>query len=93
MSRDNPEAMLAHYPHVPGAAYIPTDPGPDVITSMSQMLDTTAIASSIECIPRTQKQWLQQYMTVLSRNPREDREKALRLELSIQGLFKGSARL
>ena len=83
MGRDNPEAMLAHYPHAAGAAYIPRDPGPDVITSMSQMLHVNAVASGIEGIPRTQRQWLQQYMTVLSRDPLVDRERAMRLELKI----------
>ena len=81
MNPDEPEAMLAHFPHAAGDANISSDPGPGLIVGMSQMKHFTTCAAALPSVPITQKQWLQQYLTLLSRDPAGDREKAMKLEL------------
>ena len=76
------EEELPYYPHAPGDADFHHVPEPDLIASMSQLLPPLIVSSQIYCIPRSQKQWLQQYMTMLSRNPKEDGEKAMTLSLT-----------
>ena len=71
-----------HYPHVPGDLSFLQFPAPDLVASMSQLLPPLIVGSQVYCIPRSQKQWLQHYMTMLSKNPKEDREKAMRLCLA-----------
>ena len=74
--------MRQHYPHAPGDLSFVHFPEPDLVASMSQLLPPLILGSQIYCIPRGQKQWLQQYMTMLSKNPELDREKAMRLCLT-----------
>lgn len=74
--------MRRHYPHAPGDLDFLHFPEPDIVASMSQLLPTLIVGSQVYCIPRSQKQWLQQYMTMLSKNPEEDREKAMKLCLA-----------
>ena len=76
------EEELPYYPHAPGDANFGHVPEPDLVASMSQLLPSLIVGSQIYCIPRSQKQWLQQYMTMLSRNPKEDGEKAMTLSLT-----------
>lgn len=76
------EEELPYYPHAPGDADFNHVSEPDLIASMSQLLPSLIVGSQIYCIPRSQKQWLQQYMTMLSRNPKEDWEKAMALSLT-----------
>lgn len=81
MSPGNVEAIASHYPHGPESAYIPDEPSPNTIASMSLLKNNLEVASRASCIPLGQRQWLQQYQTLLSRNRIAAREKALRLEL------------
>ncbi|KAL8792195.1 MAG: hypothetical protein Q9195_005217 [Heterodermia aff. obscurata] len=74
--------MRRNYPHAPGDLDFRDFPEPDIVASMSQLLPTLIVGSQVYCIPRSQKQWLQQYMTMLSKNPEEDSEKAMRLCLT-----------
>ena len=78
---DTPK-ILRHYPHAPGDLSFSHFPEPDLVASMSQLLPSLIVGSQVYCIPRSQRQWLQQYMTMLSKNPKEDREKAMRLCLA-----------
>lgn len=73
--------MRRHYPHAPGDLNFLHFPEPDLVASMSQLLPPLIVGSQVYCIPRSQRQWLQQYMTMLSKNP-EDREKAMKLCLA-----------
>ena len=70
------------YPHGPDSARLPKDPGPEVIAGMSQLKKTLEVASQAPSVPYSQKQWMQQYLTLLSRNRSADQEKALRVELA-----------
>ena len=81
LSPTNTEAMLQYYPHRPGDAPFKHISEPDIIAGMSQMLPSLMLASQLYCLPRSQKQWLQHYLTMLSRNPEKDKAKALELEL------------
>ncbi len=71
-----------HFPHEPGAANISTDSAPDLTASMSQLRMTLLVGSRVDSVPHSQKQWMQQYLTLLSRSPIADRDKAVRLELA-----------
>ena len=82
ISPNDTTKMRRHYPHFPGDLSFLHFPEPDLVASMSQLLPPLILGSQIYCIPRSQKQWLQQYMTMLSKNPENDREKAMRLCLS-----------
>ena len=76
------EDMLEYYPHAPGDANFDCVSEPDLVASMWQLLPTLVGFSQVYCIPRSQKRWLQQYMTTLSRNPRQDMERAMALKLA-----------
>ena len=58
-----------HYPHAPGDLTFLHFPEPDLVASMSQLLPPLIVGSQVYCIPHSQRQWLQQYMTMLSKNP------------------------
>ena len=85
ISPDNTDEMLLYYPHAPGDVSFHHVSESDLISSMSQLLPSLIVGSQVYCIPHSQKQWLQQYMTMLSRNPKEDTEKAMRLAM-VDGL-------
>ena len=76
----DPESLLKYFPHSPGTISVPINPGPELISSMSQLMLPLYRASEVEYAPRSQRQWLQQYMTVLTRDP-ENFQRAQRLEL------------
>ncbi|KAL8828127.1 MAG: hypothetical protein Q9191_002774 [Dirinaria sp. TL-2023a] len=79
------EEVTRHYPHGPNWASLPKDLGPEAIAGMSQLKKTLEVASQARGVPRSQKQWMQQYLTLLSRNRSQDQEKASRLELTSIG--------
>ena len=81
LSPEDPETLLNYYPHVPGNAPFDQIPEVNLVTSMSQLMPSIIVGSQIYCIPHSQKQWLQQYLTMLSRNPQADKEKAMNLTL------------
>ena len=81
LSPEDTEIMLKYYPHAPGDAPFSQIPEVNLVASMSQLLPTIIVGSQIYCIPHSQKQWLQQYLTMLSRNPELDKEKAMSLKL------------
>lgn len=78
----NSEARTAAYPHGPDSAQVPTGSGPEIIAGMSQLKKCLEAGSQAYCMPRSQRQWMQQYLTLLSKNRAVDQEKALRLELT-----------
>ena len=77
----NTDAMLKHYPHEPGAAPLPSEPTPELMAGLSQIRWPVMVASQVETVPRAQRQWLQQYLTLLSSDPIADWDRAMRLEL------------
>ena len=79
------EAVAHHYPHGPNSASMPKDLGPEAIAGMSQLKKTLEVGSQARGVPRSQKQWMQQYLTLLSRNRSHDQERASRLELTSIG--------
>jgi len=79
----NSEARTASYPHGPDSAQIPSDLGPEIIAGMSQLKKCLEAGSQAYCVPHSQRQWMQQYLTLLSTNRTADQEKALRLELTL----------
>lgn len=79
----NPEARTAAYPHGADSAQVPTDLGPEIIAGMSQLKKCLEAGSQAYCVPRSQRQWMQQYLTLLSTNRTADQERALRLELTL----------
>ena len=81
LGSDDIEAIATYYPHSPNSTNIPSAPGPNVIAAMSHFKNTLEVGSQAYCIPYSQRQWMQQYLTLLSRDQREDQEKALNLEL------------
>ena len=82
ISSKNTEEVLLHYPHAPGHASFMHISEPDLLAGMSQLLPSLIIGSQVYCIPESQKQWLQEYLTMVSRNPKEDKEKAMKLRLA-----------
>ena len=76
------EAVAAHYPHGPDSPYVSKNLSLDTIAGMSQLKETLVVGSQTYCIPHSQKQWMQQYLTLLSKDRRADQIKALRLELT-----------
>ncbi len=87
----NPEARTASYPHGPDSTQIPSDLGPEIIAGMSQLKKCLEAGSQAYCVPRSQRQWMQQYLTLLSTNRTADQEKALRLELTLNAAESQSA--
>lgn len=80
----NPDIKEAgnQYPHGAGSADLPRYLGPEVIAGLSQLKKTLEVGCQARCVPHSQKQWIQQYLTLLSRDRSRDQEKALRLELT-----------
>ncbi|KAL8820470.1 MAG: hypothetical protein Q9191_007510, partial [Dirinaria sp. TL-2023a] len=70
------EEMLSYYPHAPGDAPLAQIPETNLIAGISQMLRLLVVSLRFYNIPHKQKEWLQQYLTMLSRNPEEDRKRA-----------------
>lgn len=81
LNPEDTETMLRYYPHAPGDAPFSHIPEVNLVASTSQLLPTIIVGSQIYCIPHSQKQWLQQYLAMLSRNPEVDKEKAMNLKL------------
>ena len=81
LSPEDTEIMLRYYPHAPGDAPFSQIPVVNLVAGMSQLLPSIIVGSQIYCIPHSQKQWLQQYLAMLSRNPEVDKEKAMNLKL------------
>lgn len=79
----NPEARTAAYPHGADSVQIPTALSPEIIAGMSQLKKCLEAGSQAYCVPRSQRQWMQQYLTLLSANRTADQERALRLELTL----------
>lgn len=89
INQKHTEEELPYYPHAPGGADFNHVSEPDLVASMSQLLPSLIVGSQIYCIPRSQKRWLQQYMTMLSRNPKEDRKRAMTLSLTEDFILEG----
>ncbi|KAG8530106.1 uncharacterized protein KY384_005588 [Bacidia gigantensis] len=85
-----PESIAKSYPHPPGQSYMPEISGLDLVSGMSQMNLVVFHASLCECAPRSQRQWLQPYLTLLSRDTR-DKEIATRLQPNIDVVEKADA--
>ena len=81
MASDNIESILHRYPHRPGE-FITIEHNPRLVSSMASMLMPIYRASMIEVVPISQRQWLQHYMLLLTRNPIEEAQKAWKLELT-----------
>ena len=83
MKPDEPEAILEFYPHPAGAIELPVEHGPELISSMCQLMVPIYRASKVEAAPRSQRQWLQHYLTLLSKDPVGDTRKAMALEIDL----------
>ena len=70
-----------HYPHQPGAAPRAEAPTVELITGMAMVIASLSKVSQVQCVPLSQRQWMQEYMTLLSRDPVVDKERAMRVEL------------
>ena len=79
---DNTEAILGLYPHGPDPGCVPGQANPEMICGMSRVKKALEIGSETYCIPHSQRQWMQLYLTLLSRDRRKHQERALRLELT-----------
>ena len=71
----------ADYPHRPGAAPRAAAPTVELIAGMAMTIASISKVSQVHSVPWSQRQWMQEYMTLLSRNPAVDRERAMRVEL------------
>lgn len=71
----------SRYPHEAGAASLPLCFGENSIAHASLMRPSLSVASQIVYVPYSQRQWMQQYLTVFASHL-GNREKALRLELA-----------
>ena len=83
---DNTEGMLSYYPHAPGDAPLAHIPEVKLIASMCQLIRQLVVSLRFYNIAHSQREWLQQYLTMLSRNPEEDKKKIARMHL-IDGLL------
>ena len=72
ISPDNSEKLYLHYPHAPGDAPFAHIPEINLIAGMSQLMPSLVVSLRFSCIPDSQKQWIQQYTTMLTRNPPKD---------------------
>ena len=75
---------LQFYPHEPGLAPLFMERTPEMIAGFSNITLCVSVASRLETIPLEQRQWLQQYLTLLSADPLAHQEKAMRLQIKIQ---------
>ena len=82
MNAKDPGGIAHHYPHGPGAAPRLDNPTPELMSGMSMMVIQLSILSQIRSVPWSQRQWMQEYMTLLSKNPEEDIAKAMQVELA-----------
>ncbi len=56
ISPNNTEENSVNYPHEPGDAIIPKDPGGELIASMSQLKSTLVVGSQVDCVALSQRQ-------------------------------------
>ena len=71
MNPANTRSIVSYYPHEPGAAPIPIDPSPASMVGICTMHPAISNVSSMDCVPRLQRLWLQQYLTTFSNDPQE----------------------
>ena len=83
MRPQDPEAILNHYPHPPDRMPPLMSHGPELVASMTLVLGLLYAASTVDATPTSQRQWIQQYMTLLSGNPAGSAKKAMKLEINL----------
>lgn len=81
-AKDTPH-FAENYPHRPGAAPRTEAPTVELITGMVMIIASLSKVSEVNCVPWSQRQWMQEYMTLLSRHPAVDKERAMRVELQL----------